>query len=77
MNFVKHYNNKKEFWLHISGLTVIETERNPCLCCPNSYDETREQIYGKPGQYKTKHIGKYKRSHLLKLMKQNGYERLK
>jgi len=62
-----------EYWLDRNG-NIIETERNPCRCCENTYD-----ITSKIGRLRamTFHIGHFTRRGFIKAMRKRGLERLK
>ena len=64
----------KEFWIN-RFMKVIETERNPCGCCPDTYDMTRVYDLRKP-TVQTVHIGYKSRKALFKLMRSQGFEKL-
>lgn len=64
----------KEYWIHGNG-NIIETERNPCKCCPDSYDMTRTR-FNNPRFIKTVHMGVYPRRKLFSIMRNLGFEKL-
>jgi hypothetical protein len=66
-------NRELEYWLSSDGAKMMELEKNPCRCCSDTYDQTKESYDGKLKRY---FIGYLSRGQINEWMKRDGYELL-
>lgn len=63
-----------EYWVRKNG-EIAETERNPCNCCPDTYNVTDKRTIN--CKIRTVFIGYVPRKEFVKYMNGLGYEKLK